>query len=63
VAEDSDLMFAGDDVMLGGGIGLGVRESDTELKDKLNAAIAELKADGTVNELISKWFDGMEGPY
>ena len=25
--------------------------------------IAALKADGTVNTLIEKWFEGMEGPY
>ncbi|MGR3364569.1 MAG: transporter substrate-binding domain-containing protein [Maritimibacter harenae] len=63
VAEDADLVFSGGDVMLGGGIGMGVRESDTELKEKLDAAIAKLKEDGTVNTLIEKWFDGMEGPY
>ncbi|MZR14135.1 transporter substrate-binding domain-containing protein [Maritimibacter sp. DP07] len=63
VAEDADLVFSGGDVMLGGGIGMGVRESDTELKEKLDAAIAKLKEDGTVNTLIEKWFDGMEAPY
>ncbi len=64
VAESGgELVFAGEDVILGDGIGIGVRESDGELKDKLNAAIAALKADGTVNTLIEKWFEGMEGPY
>ena len=50
------LMFVGDDVPLGGGIGLGLRESDTELKDKFNAAIQSMKDDGSLNKLIIKWF-------
>jgi len=63
VSESSDLAFTGEDVMLGGGIGMGIRESDGELKGKFDAAIAEVKADGTLNALIEKWFEGMKGPY
>ena len=48
-------------VRLGGGVGLGIRESDAELRTKLNAAIDKLKADGTVNTLLAKWF-GDEAP-
>ncbi|GLT12330.1 transporter substrate-binding domain-containing protein [Sulfitobacter porphyrae] len=51
-----ELSFVGDDVPLGGGIGVGVRESDTELKGKLDAAIQSMKDDGSLNELIVKWF-------
>ncbi|MEM5519694.1 transporter substrate-binding domain-containing protein [Sulfitobacter sp. AS59] len=51
-----ELMFVGDDVPLGGGIGLGLRESDTELKAKFNAAIQSMKDDGSLNKLIIKWF-------
>ena len=43
--------------MIGGGLGIGVRESDTELKAKLNAALAQIKKDGRLNDLIIKWFD------
>ncbi len=50
------LTFVGDDVPLGGGIGLGLRESDTELKAKFDAAIASMKEDGSLNTLIIKWF-------
>ncbi|MGO4916509.1 transporter substrate-binding domain-containing protein [Pseudogemmobacter sp. W21_MBD1_M6] len=50
------LSFAGTDVQLGGGIGLGLRESDGELKGKLDAAIGEMKADGSLNAMIVKWF-------
>lgn len=51
-----DLVFLGDDVLLGGGIGVGLRQSDTELRDTLNAVIAEMKEDGSLNALIEQWF-------
>ena len=54
-ASDDGLMFVGDLVMLGGGVGLGIRESDTELRDAFNAAIQSMKEDGTLNDLIVKW--------
>lgn len=49
-------VWAGEDVQLGGGVGMGLRESDTELKEKFNAGISAMKADGSLNELIRKWF-------
>jgi polar amino acid transport system substrate-binding protein len=57
VAESNgELMFVGDEVQLGGGVGLGLRESDTELRDKLNAGIQSMKDDGSLNTLITKYF-------
>ncbi|MCU9847651.1 transporter substrate-binding domain-containing protein [Defluviimonas sp. WL0024] len=57
VAESGgELAFVGDDIQLGDGIGIGVRESDAELKGKLDAAIQSMKDDGTLNEMIKKWF-------
>jgi polar amino acid transport system substrate-binding protein len=50
------LMFVGEDVQLGGGVGLGLRESDGELKAKFDTAISALKADGSLNAMIKKWF-------
>ena len=55
--------FAGTDglVMLermeqiGGGVGMGIRESDGELRETFNAAIQSMKDDGTLNALIAKW--------
>ncbi|MEO0765202.1 MAG: transporter substrate-binding domain-containing protein [Pseudomonadota bacterium] len=55
-AAGGELMFVGPDVPLGGGVGMGLRESDTELKEKFDAAITDMKADGTLNELLVKWF-------
>ena len=55
-ASGGELMFVGDEVPLGGGIGMGIRESDTELKEKMDAAITSMKEDGTLNALLIKWF-------
>ena len=52
---NADLMVVGDPVALGGGVGMGVRESDGELKAKFDAAIQSMKDDGTLNALIAKW--------
>jgi polar amino acid transport system substrate-binding protein len=48
--------WAGEEVQIGDGVGMGLRKSDTELRDKFDAAITTLKADGTLNTLIVKWF-------
>ncbi|MCZ0812006.1 MAG: transporter substrate-binding domain-containing protein [Pseudomonadota bacterium] len=53
--EDAELMIVGPDVALGGGVGLGVRESDPELKATLDAAIQSMKDDGSLNAMIEKW--------
>lgn len=50
------LVLMAEEVQLGGGVGLGLRESDTELKDKFNAAIQSMKDDGSLNAMIKKWF-------
>lgn len=55
------LVFAAEDVALGGGVGMGLRQSDAELRGKFDAAIASMKADGSLNVLIEKWF-GPESP-
>ena len=51
-----ELTFVGERVPLGGGVGAGVRESDTALRDQLDAVIGEMKADGSLNEMLAKWF-------
>ena len=54
VVEESagEIVFVGDDVPLGGGIGMAFRESDPELRGKFDAAIQSMKDDGTLNALI-----------
>ena len=51
------LAVVGPNVTLDSGIGIGVREDDTDLKEKLDRAIASMKEDGSLNALIDKWFD------
>ena len=54
---NGELVLVGDSVAIGGGVGVGVRESDGELKAALNAAIDAMKADGSLNEIIKRWFE------
>lgn len=55
-ASDGELMFVGEPVPLGGGVGMGLRETDNDLKAAMDAAITAMKADGTLNILLAKWF-------
>lgn len=41
----------------GGGVGIAVRKDDAELKNKINAALKAIKANGTYKKLQSKYFD------
>ena len=63
VVESSNgaLVFVGDGLRIGGGVGIGMRKQDTELASKLNAAIAALKSNGTVDKLIKEYFEN--GPF
>ncbi|PSL21770.1 transporter substrate-binding domain-containing protein [Shimia abyssi] len=54
-AENDDLTMLAETELLGGGVGMGVRESDGELKAKFDAAIQSMKDDGTLNALLAKW--------
>ncbi len=45
------------DPILGGGVGGGVRKSDDALREKLNAAIAAIRANGTYDKIAKKYFD------
>ena len=53
---EGKLIFVGPERKLDFGIGVGVREGDGELRDALDEAIRTMKADGTLNALIKKWF-------
>jgi len=50
------LVLLSEEVQLGGGVGMALRESDIEMKDKFDKAISDMKADGTLNTMITKWF-------
>ena len=53
---EGKLAIVGPKVTLDTGIGIGIREGDSELKDKLDRAIDAMKKDGSLNTLIEKWF-------
>jgi polar amino acid transport system substrate-binding protein len=53
---NGELVLLAEEVQLGGGVGMGLRESDTELKAKFDKAIGDMKADGTLNTMIKTWF-------
>lgn len=52
---DAELVILEQSELIGGGVGMGLRESDGELKEKFNVAIQSMKDDGTLNTLITKW--------
>jgi polar amino acid transport system substrate-binding protein len=47
---------ANDESILGKGVGAGVRKGDDALREKLNAGIAAILADGTHAEITSRYF-------
>ena len=49
-----------DDKILGSGIAYGVRKGDDALKAKLNAAIAKVKADGTIDKYAKKYLGDID---
>ena len=55
------LKFVGKQIQIGGGVGMGMRKSDGALRAKMNAAIKSVKSDGTLNQMIAKWF-GSDAP-
>ncbi len=55
------LAAAGPSVPLGEGNGVGLRKTDTELEAKMNEALTSMKADGTLDALITLHFPDREG--
>lgn len=47
---------ADDPAILGKGVGVGIRQGETELKDKFNAAIEAVRASGKYDEITKKYF-------
>lgn len=62
VAGNPAIAFVGPEVLIGNGVGIGLRKADDDLENKLNAQLDAVKKDGTLDGLIAKWFEG-RGPY
>lgn len=43
--------------VIGEGVGIAVRKSDQDLKQQINQAIAAVRADGTYDQIVKKYFD------
>ncbi len=54
-AENDDLYLLERIEKIGGGVAVGLRESDGDLRAALDAAIQSMKDDGTLNAMIEKW--------
>ncbi len=49
--------FVGPEVAIGGGVAMGLRKGDAELAKKLETALEEMKADGSVDKLLMEYFE------
>lgn len=63
VVEESggEIVVIGEPISIGEGIAVGLRKRDSDLKTKVDAAIDSMKEDGSLNEMITKWF-GEDAP-
>ena len=50
-------MILNDDAIFGIGVGAGIRKEDTELLAKFNAAIKQIREDGTYDKISAKYFN------
>jgi len=54
----------GPEILIGDGVGVGMRQSDADLTKKFDDALTSMKADGTLDALIAKFFpDKKGGPF
>lgn len=55
------LELTGPELAIGGGVGAGLRQADTELLTKFDDALTAMKTDGTLDALITLYFPEREG--
>jgi polar amino acid transport system substrate-binding protein len=55
------LELAGPEIAIGGGVGIGLRQTDTDLIKKFDEALTSMKADGTLDALITLYFPERTG--
>jgi polar amino acid transport system substrate-binding protein len=55
------LELAGPELEIGGGVGVGMRQTDKDLLQKFDDALSAMKTDGTLDALITLYFPEREG--
>ncbi len=55
------IVFSGDGITIGGGVGIGMRKGSNDLAAKMKAALDSVKADGMLDKLIMEYFK--KGPF
>ncbi|MEO7221984.1 MAG: transporter substrate-binding domain-containing protein [Devosia sp.] len=55
------LELAGPELPIGGGVGIGLRQTDTEFQTKVDDALTAMKTDGTLDALITLYFPERQG--
>lgn len=55
------LELAGPEIVIGNGVGIGMRKADADLRKKFDDALTAMKADGTLDALITLYFPEREG--
>ncbi len=60
-AAKGGVAFVGEGVMIGGGVGIGMRKADSAIQGKMKTALDAVKADGTLDKLIMEYFK--KGPF
>ena len=60
-ASGGALELAGPDIEIGGGVGIGMRQTDTDLLKKFDDALTAMKKDGTLDAMIVLYFPEREG--
>lgn len=53
---DGALVYISDDLFLANGVAMGFRKSDPQLRETFSRVIIEMKAEGALNEMITRWF-------
>ncbi len=56
ILKDENYEVLGDHVKLGDGVGVAFRKRDKDLAERFNKALAKLKADGTYDTIMKKYF-------
>ena len=60
-ASNGALEQTGPELAIGGGVGIGMRQTDTDLIKKFDDALTAMKKDGTLDALITLYFPEREG--